>query len=51
MFFKILGKIENIEVISKGHGIHDLRRIRKMYGKGKWRKLKGIATIKLENGY
>lgn len=50
MFFKILGKIENIEVISKGRGIRDLRRIRKMYGKGKWRKLKGIATIKLENG-
>lgn len=50
MFFKIVGKIENIEVISKGRGIRDLRRIRKMYGKGKWRKLKGIATIKLENG-
>ncbi len=50
MFFKILGKIENIEIISKGRGIRDLRRIRKIYGKGIWRKLKGIATIKLRNG-
>lgn len=50
MHFKILGKIENIEVISKGRGICDLKRIKKMYGKGNWRKLKGIATIKLRNG-
>lgn len=50
MFFKIVGKIKNIEVISKGRGIRDLKRIKKMYGKGNWRKLKGIATIKLKNG-
>jgi hypothetical protein len=50
MHFKILGKIENIEVISKGRGICYLKRIKKMYGKGNWRKLKGIATIKLRNG-
>lgn len=45
--FEIIGKIENIEVISKGHGIRDLKRINKMHGKGNWRKLKSIATIKL----
>jgi hypothetical protein len=50
MFFEILGKIGNIEVICKGRGIRDLKRIKKMYGKGNWRKLKGIATIKLRNG-
>ena len=50
MFFKILGKIGNIEVICKGRRIRDLNRIKKMYGKGNWRKLKGIATIKLRNG-
>ena len=50
MFYKIVGKIKNIEVISKGRGIRDLKRIKKMYGKGNWRKLKDIATIKLKNG-
>ncbi len=50
MFFKILGRIGNIEIICKGRGIRDLKRIKKMYGKGNWRKLKGIATIKLGNG-
>jgi hypothetical protein len=25
-------------------------RLRKQYGPGRWRKLKGIATVKLENG-
>ncbi len=49
MFFKILGRIGNIEIICKGRGIRDLKRIKKMYGKGNWRKLKGVATIKLGN--
>ena len=50
MHFEIIGKIENIEIIAKGQGIRDLKRLCKMYGKGNWRKLKGIATIKLRNG-
>ena len=33
-----------------GRGIQDLKRLKKMYGKGNWRKLKGIASIKLRNG-
>ncbi len=50
MYFEIIAKIENIEVISKGRGIRDLKRLNKVYGKGNWRKLKGITTIKLRNG-
>ena len=50
MYFEIIDNIENIEVISKGRGIRDLKRLNKMYGKGSWRKLKGITTIKLRNG-
>ena len=50
MHFEILSKIENIEVVSKGRGMRDLKRLNKMYGKGNWRKLKGIVTLKLRNG-
>lgn len=50
MYFEIIGKIENVEIIAIGGGIRDIMRLRKQYGSGRWRKLKGIATVKLENG-
>jgi hypothetical protein len=50
MNFQILGDITDIEVIAVGSSIRDLPRIRKMYGSGRWRKLKGVARVRLENG-
>jgi hypothetical protein len=50
MDFQIIGKITDIEPIAIGHGIRDLVRLRKQYGKGRWRKLKGFATVRLEDG-
>jgi hypothetical protein len=48
--FDILGEITDIEVITKGSGIRDLHRLRKTYGSGERRKMKGIARIRLPNG-
>ena len=45
--FEILGKIENIEIIAISNKIRDIERLRKSYGSGRWRKLKGIARIRL----
>ena len=50
MNFQVLGTITEIESIAVGTGIRDLERLRKMYGHGRWRKLKGIAQIRLRNG-
>lgn len=50
MNFEIISPITNIEVIASGSGIRDIQRLRRMYGTGRWRKLKGVATIKLWNG-
>lgn len=50
MYFEVIGKIENVETIAIGGRIHDIMRLRKQYGPGRWRKLKGIARIRLENG-
>jgi hypothetical protein len=33
-----------------GGAIRDLARLRKRYGRGRWRKMKGVATIRLANG-
>jgi len=48
--FEIIGKITHIETIAVGNAIRDLRRLKKIYGPGHWRKFKGIATICLSNG-
>ena len=50
MNFEIISKIENIEPLAIGSKIRDLDRLRKMYGKGRWRKLKGTAQIRLASG-
>lgn len=48
--FKIIGTIQNIELIARGPGIRELQRLKKQFGDGKWRKLKGDATVELVNG-
>jgi hypothetical protein len=50
MDFEILSEITDIDIIAVGKSIHDIRRLRKQYGQGRWRKLKGVATIRLSNG-
>ncbi len=50
MLFDIIGEIEKIEPIAIGGKIRDIMRLRKQYGPGRWRKLKGVATIRLQSG-
>ena len=49
-FAAILGDITGVEVIATGTAIRDLPRLRRLYGAGRWRKMKGIARIRLHNG-
>jgi len=50
VYFEIIGEIENIEEIAVGGRIRDIMRIQKQYGPGRWRKLKGFAVVRLQNG-
>ena len=50
MHFEIFGEIQWTETIAAGRGIHELRRLNRVYGKTRWRKQKGIAKIRLEDG-
>ena len=50
MYFEIVGKIENVETIALEGRIRDIMRVRKQFGAGRWRKLKGIARVRLRNG-
>lgn len=48
--FEILGEITAIEPIAVGSSIRDIRRLEKRYGKGRWRKMKGVALIRRGDG-
>jgi hypothetical protein len=48
--FEIIGGITQIEVIAIGKSIRELTRLRRQYGSGRWRKLKGIGRVRLPDG-
>ncbi|MDZ7763544.1 MAG: hypothetical protein U5K00_03840 [Melioribacteraceae bacterium] len=50
MDFEIIGEITQIETIAVGRSIREFKRLNKQYGEARWRKLKGIATIRLKDG-
>lgn len=49
MDFEIVGKISDVETIAVGKSIREIDRLRKTYGSGRWRKLKGTATVRFAN--
>jgi hypothetical protein len=50
MWFEILGEIAEVETFATASGIREIARLRKIYGRGRWRKRKGIARIRLADG-
>jgi hypothetical protein len=50
MYFEIIGQITDIEIIAVGSSIREIGRLQKQYGRGRWRKLKGVASVRLQNG-
>ncbi len=50
MNFVILDEITEIETIAKGSGIREVSRLKKLYGHGNWKKMKGLAHIQLSSG-
>jgi hypothetical protein len=48
--FEILSEFTDIETIAVGNSIREVARLRRIYGSGRWRKLKGIATIRFSDG-
>ena len=49
MTIEVIGKIERIEAIAIGGQIRDVMRLRRQFGPGRWRKLKRIATVRMED--
>ena len=50
MHFEVIGAIDSIETIAVGGRIREIMRLRRQHGSGRWRKLKGIATVRVVSG-
>jgi hypothetical protein len=50
MHFEIIGDITDVETFATGSGIREIARLRKFYGRGRWRKRKGVAQVRLLDG-
>jgi len=50
MYFRIVGDITHVETFAVGSSIREIARLRKLYGRGRWRKRKGVARVRLEDG-
>lgn len=49
--FEIISSIEDVEIIAIDSRIRDIERLRRTFGSGRWRKLKGVAIVRLDDGY
>jgi hypothetical protein len=50
MRFEILNEFSEVETIATGSAIREIARLRRIYGRARWRKCKGIARVRLEGG-
>jgi len=50
MYFEVIGQITEIETIARGLSVRERARLRKQFGGGRWRKLKGLPSVRLANG-
>lgn len=50
MDFDIVGGLSHVETFAIGSSIREIARLRKLYGRGRWRKRKGVARVRLMDG-
>ena len=50
MDFEIRERISNVATFAVGIRIREIKRLRRAYGLGRWRKCKGVTMVKLSDG-
>ena len=48
--FQLLSEIRDVKIIASGRGVYLKHYLDRTYGKGRWRKMKGIASVRLADG-
>jgi hypothetical protein len=51
MGFEVVGPLRSAETIAVGRSIRELARLRRTYGRGRWRKRKAVAMVRLRDGF
>ena len=51
MEFEIIGPLRGSQTIAVGRSIRELARLRRAYGRGRWRKRKAVAPVRLSDGF
>lgn len=51
MYFKLVSEVSEVEIIAVRTAIRDLAALQEAYGGQRWRKLKGIALVELQDGH
>jgi len=49
MWFELVGTIREVERIAAGGSLRERKRLRRAYGPGRWRKMKGVADVRLRD--
>jgi len=50
MHFELIGEVEDVRIIAVSGKIREIMRLRRQYGPARWRKLKGVSVVRLQNG-
>ena len=50
MDFSILDTLRDVQTIAVGTAIREIKRLRRVYGQGRWRKRKGVSRVQLKDG-
>ncbi len=50
MNFEVVGEITDVETIAVSGSIREVQRLRRIHGTGRWRKRKGFANVRLNDG-
>lgn len=50
MEVELVGEIRDVETIAVGRRIRELERLTENFGRGRWRKLKGTAMVRVPTG-
>jgi hypothetical protein len=50
MWFELLSSITETETIAAGTSIREIARLRRRFGQVRWRKRKGVGTVRLADG-
>ena len=51
MEFEVIGPLRDARSIAVGRAIRELPRLRRIYGRGRWRKRKAVAMVRLSDGF